>query len=72
MEIVKSAWASVKNSPIGAIGGGLLAFYAAKKKGNISNKYALVGIAIVGALVGSAIEYKIKAKTVKPAIDAKK
>lgn len=71
MEIIKKAGATLKNSPIGAIAGAALGFWAIKKYTGVSNKIVLVGLVVASALVGSSIEYKIKAKTVKPAIAAK-
>ncbi len=72
METIKSIGKGLISSPIGAITGGVAGYYAAKKWGNVSNKWAVMGCALVGALVGAAVEYKIKAMTVKPAIAAAK
>ena len=72
MESLKSIGSSLKNNWAGGILGGLAGYYSAKKYGKIENKFVLGGVALVGALLGAGIEYKIKAKTVKPALAAAK
>lgn len=72
MESLKSIGSSLKNNWIGAIAGGVAGFYAAKKWGHVENKWILGGLAVVGALIGSTVEYKIKAHNVKPALAAAK
>lgn len=70
MEIVKKGVSTLKNNWKGALVGGVAGFYVAKKYGKVTNKWALVGIAIGSALLGSAVEYKIKAKTVQPPVSS--
>lgn len=41
---------------IGAVG----VYFAAKKYGNVSNKWALVALAVVGAVGGAYVQSKIK------------
>jgi hypothetical protein len=72
MEAINKVVSTLKNSPIGAVVGGIAIFYAAKKYGKLENKWALGAIAVAGALIGSTVEYKVKAKLAKPAIAAKK
>ena len=56
----------VQNNLIGGIAGGGLAFWAAKKYGNVSNMYALAGLAIVGVIVGANVQSSMKAKQSQP------
>lgn len=71
MEQLKKVANSLKNSPIGAILGAVAGYYAIKKFTSVSNKWAVGALVVVGAVIGAAAEYKIKAATVKPAIAAK-
>lgn len=71
--MIKKSVTTLKNNPIGAIAGGILAFYAAKKFGKVENKYALAGIAIAGLVVGAMAQNMMKAKASVPtATDVKK
>lgn len=72
METLKSIGSSLKNNIPGAILGGVAGYFAAKKWGKVENKWILGGLAVVGAVLGAAVEYKIKARTVKPALAAAK
>ncbi len=72
MESLKSVAMGMVNSPIGALAGAAGAFYVAKKWAKVENKWFLAGLTLVGAIVGSGIEYKIKAGMVKPAAAIKK
>lgn len=58
--------AKVTNNPIGAIAGGVAGFYAAKKFGNVSNKWMLAGITVVGVVVGAMAQSMMKAKAGSP------
>lgn len=65
--------AKVTNNPVGAIAGGVVGFYAAKKFGNVSNKWMLAGIALVGVVVGAMAQSMMKAQAGAPkAADVKK
>lgn len=66
MATVKEQVAKVTGNPVGAIGGGVVAFLAAKKLGKVNNKWALVGITLVGVVAGALIQAKIKAKKSQP------
>lgn len=72
METLKSIGNSLKNNVIGTLAGAGAGYYAAKKWGKIENKWILGGLTLVGAVIGASIEYKIKARTVKPALAAAK
>lgn len=45
--------AKIMNNPLGAIGGGILAWYLTKKYTGIENKWAYAGIILVGAVAGA-------------------
>ena len=62
----KEQLTKVQNNLIGGIAGGGLAFWAAKKYGDISNMYALAGLAIVGVIVGANVQSGMKAKKSQP------
>ena len=68
MKSIKEMGSNLTRTPMGTIGGAALAFLAAKKFGKVENKWMLIGITIAGAIAGSIIEYKIRAKNVKPTI----
>ncbi len=68
METVKTQFSKLTSNPIGAIAGGFVAFWAAKKYASVSNKWALGGIAIVGAVAGAMAQSKMKAKASAPAL----
>ncbi len=58
--------ASIKNNLPGALIGGAAAFLGAKKFAGIKNIWILGGIAVAGALAGSAVQAKIKAHSSVP------
>lgn len=58
--------AKVTNNPVGAIVGGVAGFYAAKKFGNVSNKWMLAGITVVGVVVGAMAQSMMKAQAGAP------
>ena len=71
--MIKKSITTLKNNPIGAIAGGVLAFYGAKKFGKVENMYALIGISIAGVVLGSMAQNMMKAKASVPtATDVKK
>jgi len=72
METLKSIGSSLKNNLIGTLAGAAAGYYAAKKSGKVENKWILGGLTVISAIAGAMIEYKIKAKTVKPALAAAK
>ena len=45
--------AKMMNNPLGAIGGGFLAWYITKKYTGIENKWAYAGIIILGVAAGA-------------------
>lgn len=45
--------AKIMNNPLGAIGGGVLAWYLTKKYTGIESKWAFAGIILVGAVAGA-------------------
>ncbi len=63
---IKVTIGKVKNNPIGAVVGAVGAFFAAKKFGKVTNKYALAGIAVAGLVVGAMAQSAIKAKSSAP------
>lgn len=68
METVKTQFGKLTNNPVGAIAGGFVAFWAAKKYANVSNTWALSGLAVVGAIAGAMIQSNLKAKASAPAL----
>lgn len=72
MANIKEIGAKLKNNPVGAIAGAALAFYAGKKFGKVENKWALAGIAVVGAFAGAFAQSKIKAKSSTPTAETVK
>ena len=59
---MKNQIAKITANPLGAIAGGVAAFYGAKKFGNISNKYALIGVSLLGVIVGAMAQAKFMPK----------
>lgn len=72
MGTIKDTAKKLVSCPIGAIGGGIGTYFLAKKYGKVENKWALIGLSVVGAVIGAAAEYKIKAHFTKPALAAAK
>jgi len=70
---IKNLPSTVTSNLIGA-GLGAVAFYlGAKKVAKVENKYYVIGLVVVGAIVGAVAQSKIKSKnTIKPAIQAVK
>lgn len=61
----------ITGNPIGAVAGGVLAYYVGKKM--IQNNLLLIGATLVGVYVGAMIQGGIKAKSSVPtAADVKK
>ena len=60
MGVVGTSRAKITNNPLGAIGGGVLAWYLTKRYTGLENKWAYAGIVLIGVAVGaytmSAIE----------------
>lgn len=70
---IKGTIDSITASPIGALVGGAALYLGAKKFMKVENKYALVGLALVGVIAGAMAQSKMKSKaSVKPAIIAAK
>lgn len=59
---MKNQIAKITSNPIGSVVGGVSFFYGAKKFGNISNKYALIGVSLVGVIVGAMAQAKFMPK----------
>jgi hypothetical protein len=66
METVKATFGKVKSNLIGAAIGGVAGYYAAKKFGKLENKWALIGVAVVGAVIGATVQAKVAAKASAP------
>ncbi|MES2287555.1 MAG: hypothetical protein V4547_17810 [Bacteroidota bacterium] len=65
---IKSIGSGLKNNWKGLLLGAAAGYFGAKKLGKVEKKSILIGAAIGGALLGSFVEYKIKGRTVKPAV----
>ena len=63
---MKEQMKKITSNPVGAIAGGLVVFYGAKKMGKVSNMYALAGLTLVGVIAGAMIQAKIGAKKSVP------
>ena len=59
---MKNQIAKITSNPIGSVVGGVAIFYGAKKFGNISNMYALVGVSLLGVIVGAMAQAKFMPK----------
>jgi hypothetical protein len=59
---MKNQIAKITSNPIGSVVGGVAFFYGAKKFGNISNMYALVGVSLLGVVVGAMAQAKFMPK----------
>lgn len=57
---------TITSNPIGAVVGGLAAFYGAKKFASVSNKWALGAIAVAGIVAGAMVQAKVSAKVGAP------
>jgi outer membrane lipoprotein SlyB len=66
METVKATFGKVKSNLIGAAIGGVAGYYAAKKFGKLDNKWALMGVAVVGAVIGANVQAKMAARAGAP------
>lgn len=66
MATMKENVAKVTNNPIGAVVGGVAVFYAAKKLGKVSNKWALIGLTLAGVVAGALAQSAMKAKKSQP------
>ena len=66
METINKGVAKVTGNPIGAIAGGIVLFWAAKKYANVSKTWQLAGVAVIGVLVGATVQGMVKAKMSTP------
>lgn len=65
--------AKVKNNPIGAIGGGVLLWWASKKYMGVEKMWLRAGLTLVGAVAGAYAQSMVKARMSAPkAGDTKK
>jgi general stress protein CsbA len=69
MATMKEQVAKVTSNPIGAVVGGVAVFMAAKKLGKVTNKWALIGLTVVGVVAGALAQNAIKAKKSEPKKD---
>jgi hypothetical protein len=66
---VKSIGSSVSSNVVGAIAGGVILYFVAKKALKVENKFAVAGLAIVGVIAGAMAQSKFASKaTLAPAI----
>lgn len=66
METINNQFKKITVNPIGAIAGGVLLFWAAKKYANVSNKWYLAGVSLAGALIGANVQANVIAKKGAP------
>jgi len=59
---MKNQITKITSNPIGALAGAAAFYFGAKKMANVSNMYALVGLAVVGAYVGAMAQAKFMPK----------
>ena len=62
MKTVQEQFGKLTANPIGAIAGGVAFYYGAKKMGKVENNYALIGLAVVGAIVGAMVQSRLASK----------
>lgn len=62
MAFIQDTTAKIKANPISTLLGGVAGFMIAKKVMKVENKYALIGIIVVGALSGAMISASMKTK----------
>lgn len=68
---IKSTLKMPMSNPVGFLVGGAAVYFAAKKFMKIENKYAIIGLAIVGGIAGAMVQSKMKSKaTIAPAVKA--
>lgn len=60
--VIKKSVGKVKANPIGAVVGGAVAFWAAKRYGKVSKWYYLAGISLVGVIVGANAQGMIQSR----------
>ncbi len=66
MKTVKQGVSKITSNPIGAVVGGAVAFFAAKKFGKVENKWALIALTLVGVAAGAMGQSMLKAKSSAP------
>ena len=62
MNTIKNQISTVTSNPIGAIVGGVAVYYAAKKYGNVTNRWMLIGAGVVGVIGGAMAQSAITKK----------
>lgn len=65
--LIKKTVAKVKNNPLITIGAGVGAFYLSKKY-NITNKYALIGLTVLGGITGAFVSSHVKSYQTQPKV----
>lgn len=66
MNAIKTSVAKVKNNPIGAVAGGVVAVVALRKFTKVRNIWATVGVGIVGVAAGAMVQSMIRSKAGAP------
>jgi hypothetical protein len=62
MNTIKTQIGRVTSNPIGAVVGGVAVYYAAKKYGNVTNRWALIGAGLLGVIGGAMAQSAITKK----------
>lgn len=67
---IKKDFSTATDNFFGAIIGGVAGYFAAKKLAKVENKWGVIAITAIGAVLGGTIEAKIKSKKAvsKPAV----
>lgn len=66
---IKTIGVSLKENILGAIAGGVVFYFGAKKVAKIEKNAYLIGLAAAGAIAGAMIQSKLKSKaSIAPAI----
>jgi ABC-type enterobactin transport system permease subunit len=60
MNTIKTQIGKVTSNPIGAIVGGVAVYYAAKKYGNVTNRWMLIGAGVLGVIGGAMAQASFK------------
>jgi hypothetical protein len=69
---IKSIVSTPVANPIGAIGGGLIGYFLAKKGLKLENKWAVIGVSVAGVVLGAMAQAKYKSKATLATTVAKK
>ena len=71
---IKDVTNTAQSNLVGLVLGGVAGYYIAKKAAKVENKWAIAGIAVVGAIAGAMMQSKMAAKKASAAVavEAKK